>query len=249
MSTILEDVILKEVMKHDKLSPMNLTFLQNILHQFILHQISYEDAKSRLVALGIDYNALIITKEYLKTETDPIPNTTKVHDEYRHSSRKKQLNPWSDYEDKRLTMAVHKFGTADWDSVAHFVGNNRTRAQCAQRWERTLDPTISKDPWTPAEEEALENAVQKYGSKSWTKVASQLPGRTDVQCRYHYKFVLNGSSPKALKLQEMKKQEQKVKYALPQEPKDMMSFLDKIFIPEDIICSTDNFYPDEWLSF
>ena len=247
--SVLENVCLKEIIKQQKLSPNNLSFLQNVLRQYIHHELAFDEAKAQLARARIDTGALTLARDYISTENDPIPPSRPQIEEYRHSSRKKQLNPWSDYEDKRLTMGVHKYGSSDWDSVARFVGNNRTRAQCAQRWERTLDPSISKDPWTPEEEKALDAAVKKYGSKSWTKVANQLPGRTDVQCRYHYKYVLNGSSPKALKLQEMKKQEQKVQPASTEQQKDMMSFLDKVFLPDELICSTDNFYPDEWLSF
>ena len=248
MSNILVDVCLKEISKHESFDPKDMAFLRSILFDYIQHNITFEEAKDKLFNARIDILALTLAREYILTEEEPIPPSNKPNEEYRHSSRKKQLNPWSDNEDKRLTMGVCKYGTSDWDAIAHFVGNNRTRAQCAQRWERTLDPSISKEPWTLEEEKALENAVQKYGSKSWTKVAQQLPGRTDVQCRYHYKYVLNGSSPKALKLQEMKK-ESKVQRCSSEPQKDLLSFLDKVFLPEDFVCSTDDFFPNEWLSF
>jgi hypothetical protein len=35
----------------------------------------------------------------------------------------------------------------------------------------------------------LIDAVQTYGPKAWTRIASELGGRTDVQCRFRYKFL------------------------------------------------------------
>ena len=245
-NNVIEEICIKDAEKHAKVPSESVPTLRSFLRKFIEHKMTYQEAKDGLTAADIDCAPLNLAKKYLSTEDDPIPPKTKMHENCRHTSKKKQLNPWSDYEDKRLTMGVHKYGLSDWDSVAAFVGNNRTRAQCSQRWERTLDPSISKDPWTPEEEEILENAVQKFGNKSWTKVAQQLGSRTDVQCRYHYKYVLKGSSPKALKLQEMKKDTKKCE----QEPaeKDFLSFLDKAFFQQDLLYNTSAF-EEEWLIF
>lgn len=103
------------------------------------------------------------------------------------NSQRKKTRSWTEYEDQRLLAGIHKFGTDNWVSVAAFVGNGRTRAQCSQRWTRGLDPRISKDKWSPEDEESLMRLVIQYGTKSWTRIAQEIGNRSDVQCRYHYK--------------------------------------------------------------
>jgi hypothetical protein len=93
---------------------------------------------------------------------------------------------WSEYEDQRLLCGVHKFGLSNWGVVAEFVGNDRTRTQCSQRWFRGLDPRISKAAWSRDEEERLMELVERYGPHAWTRIANELPTRSDSQCRYHY---------------------------------------------------------------
>jgi myb proto-oncogene protein len=43
--------------------------------------------------------------------------------------------------------------------------------------------------WSEAEDEALRAAVKEFGGKSWKKIASRLPGRTDVQCLHRWQKV------------------------------------------------------------
>jgi hypothetical protein len=100
-------------------------------------------------------------------------------------SRKKS-RPWTEYEDQRLLCAVHKYGLENWAAVSEFIGNERTRAQCSQRWFRGLDPRISRVLWTQAEEQQLMELVQKHGDHAWMKIAIELGSRSDSQCRYHY---------------------------------------------------------------
>ncbi|KAL3649532.1 hypothetical protein CASFOL_005935 [Castilleja foliolosa] len=49
----------------------------------------------------------------------------------------------------------------------------------------------SKSNWTEEEDAVLQEAVQRYGGKSWKKVANCLPGRTDTQCLHRWQKVLN----------------------------------------------------------
>lgn len=99
---------------------------------------------------------------------------------------RKKTRSWTNEEDQRLLMGVHLYGLENWTLVAQFVGNNRTRSMCSQRWIRVLDPKISKSHWTEDDDQQLLQMVQLYGEKSWMKIASKLGNRSDVQCRYHY---------------------------------------------------------------
>jgi hypothetical protein len=106
------------------------------------------------------------------------------HDNMR-KNRKKSL-PWTATEDDRLVVAVNRYGARDWRKIAEYVGISRTSSQCNQRWCRALDPSITRAPWTPEEDQHLLRAVEIFGPTSWCQVNKVLRGRTDLQCRYRY---------------------------------------------------------------
>jgi hypothetical protein len=110
------------------------------------------------------------------------------------SETNRKSNPWSSVEDARLLAAIHRFGSANWTAVAEFVGHGRTRAQCSQRWSRGLDPRLKKAPWTAEEESQLRDLVAQYGLKAWTRIATQMSNRSDVQCRYQYRRLMKQSN-------------------------------------------------------
>jgi hypothetical protein len=97
--------------------------------------------------------------------------------------------PWSTYEEQRLFAAIHRFGVADWCSIAAFVGNSRTKSQCCQRWTRGLDPHIDRAKWTREQDAQLVMLAQVYGDKSWSKISYHLGNRCDLQCRSRYKQI------------------------------------------------------------
>ena len=58
----------------------------------------------------------------------------------------------------------------------------------------TQTTNVSKDNkrrWSKEEDNQLINAVNLYGTKKWKEIASSVPGRTNVQCRYRWHNVLN----------------------------------------------------------
>lgn len=121
-------------------------------------------------------------REILEVPNEPLPTKETIDD----SGLRKKTQQWSKAEDTRLIAGLHKYGSDNWSLVASFVGNNRTRSQCSQRWFRGLDPRISRQHWSKEEEKKLLELIEIYGDKSWIKVASELGNRSDVQCRYHY---------------------------------------------------------------
>jgi hypothetical protein len=106
-------------------------------------------------------------------------------------SRRRQ-RPWTEYEDQRLLCGIIRFGLESWTAVSQFVGNQRTRAQCAQRWFRGLDPRISRVMWTSDEERKLVELAEKHHRRSWKSIAMALGNRSDAQCRYHYLQMVKG---------------------------------------------------------
>ena len=190
---ILVSVGLAYVTEHDPtVSAGKLLVLGNALARFI------ENKSSLFEAAQIFQTTIGTTKPFdritaiLKTSEHPIPDFS-MYSGNGNLARKKTRS-WTAYEDQRLLAAIHRFGTDNWLQVAAFVGNGRTRAQCSQRWVRGLDPRISKDRWTKEDEELLERLVEQYGKKSWTRVASEMGNRSDVQCRYHYNQMKQSAS-------------------------------------------------------
>lgn len=63
--------------------------------------------------------------------------------------------------------------------------------QCLHRWQKSLNPTLIKGPWTPEEDEILYKMVVHYGAENWSQIAKYLPGRIGKQCRERWHNHLN----------------------------------------------------------
>ena len=176
------------VIKQDDLidTPRARDHINHIIHQLYNRQISTEEAKELASPYMRDTSKIAIIGEMLMyisqtpgVETIPTPGT------------RKKSTPWTPEEDQKLKEAVDAYGCNNWGAVVALVGNGRTRSQCAQRWNRVIDPRISKANWTAEEEEKLLRVVEKYGTKQWTRVAAEMGNRCDVQCRFKYKFIMD----------------------------------------------------------
>ncbi|OHS96574.1 Myb-like DNA-binding domain containing protein [Tritrichomonas foetus] len=152
------------------------------LAKYVDGAITYKEACDIFIALINTKAPLERIDTILKTSDDPIQCNR------RSSTLKNGRNEsriWTKYEDQRLVCGIHKFGE-DWVRVARFVGNNRNKVQCSQRWCRSLNPTILKGPWSFEENKLLIELVEVHGDRNWKKVAAVLTKRTDAQCRYRY---------------------------------------------------------------
>jgi hypothetical protein len=139
-----------------------------------------------LINAAIGWNQVLNRiDEILRTPLTPIPRPASDASEPNPTGRA-HTRPWSQYEDQRLIAGIHRFGYGDWGSVADFVGNERTKSQCYQRWNRGLDPTIDKSRWTPAQDSRLLVLAAQYGEGSWSKISAGMTSRSDVQCRYRF---------------------------------------------------------------
>lgn len=178
--------------------------LSTLLYKYIKNQISFNDCCVSIYSItGCTYPVEKL-KSILSVSKQPLPSSPTYFDQPTKNSyddeiedqnednhlsdrkRRKKCKLWNNIEDERLLAAILKFGLDNWSAISRFIGNDRTRSQCCQRWTRGLDPRISKDQWTAAEDKLLTNLVQSHGTKSWTQIASILGNRSDVQCRYHY---------------------------------------------------------------
>jgi hypothetical protein len=95
----------------------------------------------------------------------------------------KVLNPtlhkgsWTRQEDEVIIGYVQTHGCKAWTKLSKMLPG-RIGKQCRERWLNHLDPQISRDPWTPEEDQALVALHEQYGN-SWAKIAAQMPSRSD----------------------------------------------------------------------
>lgn len=171
---------------HKKIPPEQLLVIKNNFIQFVSGKITYQECSARLIPIISSTQPLDKIDEILRTSDWPLPPITvgKPHDPLKKTRVK--TRQWAQYEDQRLLAGIHRYGINDWATIARFVGNGRTKSQCAQRWLRVLDPQISKEQWDNEQDSTLLQLISIIGDKSWTKISQFMNGRSDVQCRYRY---------------------------------------------------------------
>jgi hypothetical protein len=167
-----------------RVSP-NLNLLLKLIIAIVDKPSRYDEIAPQMRQIFPCDSALDFLRNVLTTEMKAPPSPPEERDSDDNS--RKKTRSWTTSEDYRLIMGVHLYGENNWSEVSEFVGGGRTRSQCSQRWCRVIDPKISKEHWTTEEEKKLLQLVKKYGDKSWIKVAQEMNGRSDVQCRYKYK--------------------------------------------------------------
>ena len=97
------------------------------------------------------------------------------------TQKKRSFSP---QEDQRLIDLVNLFGISNWKVISqNFPG--RTQRQCRERYKTYLAPGISKDPWTPEEDELLKQKFDEYGPK-WSVISKYFIGRTDNNLKNRY---------------------------------------------------------------
>jgi len=89
---------------------------------------------------------------------------------------------WTPAEDAVLLKAVATFKGKNWKAVAAQLPN-RTRAQCAHRYQKVLNPNLKKGAWSAEEDDSLLAAVHKHGPGKWSRIADSVHGRNGKQCR------------------------------------------------------------------
>ncbi|OHS97491.1 hypothetical protein TRFO_36318 [Tritrichomonas foetus] len=152
---------------------------------FLNNTITFDEAKKLFVNATGSSDIIDRLKEVIDLSDDPSQCFSDDPD-IESSPVHKKSKPWSQNEDVRLLAGIYKYGLDNWSNVASFVGNGRTRSQASQRWSRGLNPRISKESWSAEEDQMLFRLVQQYGDRAWTKIATLIGNRSDVQCRYHY---------------------------------------------------------------
>jgi hypothetical protein len=170
-------------------TPHGELFLRSVIARFCENQMSIHEFRSAVFPFLTSSRSIDRLYMIVHCQTEPFPSYPEPA--MRGDHAKRRAKPWTVVEDNRLLYAIHQHGLQAWPAVAAFVGNNRTRAQCAQRWTRVLDPRICKDDWTQADDLRLVQLVMLRGDAGWTWISKELGNRSDVQCRYRYLHLKN----------------------------------------------------------
>ena len=181
------DVSMSYITDREDLSEQTHAIITETLTNLFNNKISLTQATSIVNQLIGSQQPMQKISAILSMTDEPIPANARGFAENlsRHKTR-----PWMQYEDQRLLSAIWRYGLDNWMMIAEFVGNGRTRSQCSQRWNRGLNPKISKGSWSKEEEDKLLKLVAENGDKSWTKIATEFGNRSDVQCRYRYQQLM-----------------------------------------------------------
>ncbi|PKA54451.1 Myb-related protein 3R-1 [Apostasia shenzhenica] len=115
--------------------------------------------------------------------------------------RKSTKGHWTPEEDELLRQAVHHYKGKNWKKIAESF-QDRTDVQCLHRWQKVLNPSLVKGPWTKEEDDIIIQMVQQYGQKKWSTIAQALPGRIGKQCRERWHNHLNPAINKEAWTQE-----------------------------------------------
>jgi hypothetical protein len=187
--------------------------IADILTQFMQHQLSFAEATAR-------FQALMGNQPNLPPMINlpPRPEPPRVPLQFAHL--RQRPNRWAPEEDERLLAAIQEHGVDNWPAIAALVGGGRTRSQCAQRWHRGLDPKLNKKNWTGEEEQRLIDLVQLHGEKAWTRVAAEFGDRSDVQCRFRYRFLVKKSIELGTQIQPIASQKGAVEDSVEPEQKE-----------------------------
>ncbi|CAD6211316.1 unnamed protein product [Miscanthus lutarioriparius] len=89
---------------------------------------------------------------------------------------------WSPEEDEKLMNHIAQYGHGCWSSVPKLAGLERCGKSCRLRWINYLRPDLKRGTFSQEEEDLIIHLHSLLGNK-WSRIAAQLPGRTDNEVK------------------------------------------------------------------
>ncbi|NWW47699.1 SNPC4 protein, partial [Pedionomus torquatus] len=161
-------------------------FWQNWEHPSINKKEWTEEEIEKLKKIAVEHGCLdwqAIAQE-LGTNRTPFQCLQK-YQVYNKDLKRKE---WTKSEDQMLLELVQEMRVGShipYKKIAYYM-EGRDSAQLIYRWTKSVDPSLKKGPWMPEEDAMLLAAVKKYGERDWYKIRTEVPGRSDAQCRDRY---------------------------------------------------------------
>ncbi|GMI76003.1 myb domain protein 2, MYB DOMAIN PROTEIN 2 [Hibiscus trionum] len=94
--------------------------------------------------------------------------------------------PWTEEEDLILKSYVNVHGEGRWNSVANLSGLKRSGKSCRLRWMNYLRPELRRGNISLQEQLLILQLHSRWGNR-WSKIAQELPGRTDNEIKNYWR--------------------------------------------------------------